>query len=55
MKNECSRCERLGKKRAAKYVFDVDNNRGITVIYMRLCLECYGYHTSVTKDRYKLL
>lgn len=53
----CNRCERLkrAKPNPATYVFDVQHNKGVTVIYLYLCIRCMSEHTEVTRKRYKLI
>ena len=51
----CSRCERLKRTNPATYKFNIEGNKGITVIYLYLCRRCWSEHTAVTRDRYKLI
>lgn len=51
----CSRCERLKRINPATYKFNIEGNKGITVIYLYLCRRCWSEHTQVTRDRYKMI
>jgi hypothetical protein len=50
---QCSRCLKKKVQWPASYIFNVDANPGLTIVYMYLCAACHGCHSEVAQQRYR--